>query len=93
MTRARRHKLASFRPVIEALEDRNLLSTFTVDHLADDLVGSGLNGSLRYCITNATDGDAISFGVTGTINLTGALPALSHSISIAGPGPDHRDIR
>jgi hypothetical protein len=69
------------------LEDRNLLSTFTVDHLADDLIGSGSNGSLRYCLTQATSGDdTITFGASGTINLTGALPDLSHSVSIQGPG-------
>jgi hypothetical protein len=77
------------------LEVRNLLSTFTVDHLADDMVGQGLYGSLRYCITNATDGDDITFGdgVTGTISLTGALPDLNHSISIEGPGPDQMMVR
>jgi hypothetical protein len=75
------------------LEGRNLLSTFTVDHLADDMVGNGLNGSLRYCITNATDGDDIQFGVTGTINLAGALPDLTHSISIEGPGPGQLTVR
>jgi hypothetical protein len=68
------------------LEDRNLLSIFTVDHLADDALGSGLNGSLRYCINHTTDGDSIQFGVTGTINLTGNLPDLSHSVGIQGPG-------
>jgi hypothetical protein len=47
MTRLRRRAAASFRPSVEMLEVRNLLSTFTVDHLADDMVGSGLNGSLR----------------------------------------------
>jgi hypothetical protein len=78
---------------VEALEARNLLSTYTVDHLADDLVGSGLNGSLRYCITNAANGDAIQFGVSGTIDLTGALPDLSHSISVQGPGPDQLTVR
>jgi hypothetical protein len=75
------------------LEDRNLPSTFTVDHLADDLVGSGLNGSLRYTITNAVDNDTITFGVTGTINLTGALPDLTHSVSIQGPGADRLTVR
>jgi hypothetical protein len=75
------------------LETRNLLSTYVVDHLADDMVGDGLNGSLRYCITNATNGDDIQFGVTGTINLTGALPNLTHSISIEGPGPDQLTVR
>jgi hypothetical protein len=70
------------------LEDRNLLSTFTVDHLADDTVGSGLNGSLRYCIIQAGNGDGIQFGVNGTINihLIPALPSLTHNISIDGPG-------
>src|SRR5262249_20754894 len=77
----------------EMLEDRNLPSTFTVDHLADDLVGSDLNGSLRYCIANAADGDSIQFGVTGPINLTGALPNLTHSVSIDGAGPDQLTVR
>jgi hypothetical protein len=75
------------------LEDRNLLSTFTVDHLADDALGSGLNGSLRYCVSHAADGDHIQFGVTGTINLTGNLPILTHSISIEGPGPNQLTVR
>jgi hypothetical protein len=43
-------------------------------------------GDLRYCITNATDGDDIKFGVTGTINLTEALPDRTHSVSIEGSG-------
>jgi hypothetical protein len=83
-------KVRAYRPRLEILEDRTLLSTYLVDHLADDMVGSGLNGSLRYCITNAVDGDAITFGegVTGTIQLTGALPLLTHSINIEGPGPN-----
>jgi hypothetical protein len=83
-----------YRPRLEMLEDRNLLSTFTVDHLADDLVGSGLNGSLRYCLAQATSGnDTITFGVTGTLNLTGALPDLAHSISLQGPGANNLTVR
>jgi hypothetical protein len=66
---------------------------FMVDHLADDTVGSGLTGSLRYAITNATDNDHITFSVTGTINLTGALPTLTHSISIEGPGAAQLTVR
>jgi hypothetical protein len=81
-------KVCAYRPRLEVLEDRALPSTFLVDHLADDMVGSGLTGSLRYALTNATDGDHITFGVTGTIQLTDALPGLTHNISIDGPGPD-----
>jgi hypothetical protein len=95
MIRLHAPKVAPFRPSVEVLEARNLLSTFTVDHLADDLLGDGLNGSLRYCIKNAIDGDDIQFdpSVTGTINLTGALPDLTHSISLDGPGPDQLTVR
>jgi hypothetical protein len=86
-------RIRPYRPRLEILEDRNLLSMFTVDHLADDMVGDGLNGSLRYCITNAANGDDIQVSVQGTINLTGALPNLTHSISIEGPGPDQLTVR
>src|SRR6516165_8587970 len=89
----RAHPVRTYRPRFQVLEDRTLLSTCVVDHLADDGGGSGLNGSLRYCITHAVDGDTITFGVTGTINLTGALPNLTHNISINGPGPDLLTVR
>ena len=59
-------------------------STYVVDRLTDTGDGVGLNGDLRYCITNATSGlDTITFGVTGTINLTRALPDLTQAV----PGP------
>ena len=48
---------ASFRPRLEALEDRFCLSTLTVVNNAD----SG-NGSLRAAIANAQNGDTINFG-------------------------------
>src|SRR6516162_670616 len=94
-TRAERVNRRGRSPGLEVLEDRNLPSTFTVDHLADDQVGSGLNGSLRYCIANVGDNDTITFAdsVTGTIDLSGALPNLSHSVSIEGPGPDQLTVR
>jgi hypothetical protein len=75
------------------LEVRNLLSTFTVDRLTDTGAGSGLNGDLRYCITNAVDGDTITFGVHGEIPLNGPLPILTHCVSIEGPGADSLTIR
>jgi hypothetical protein len=50
-------------------------------------------GDLRYCITNATDGDSITFAVTGAINLTQALPDLNQSIDIEGPGSNLLTVR
>jgi hypothetical protein len=78
----------AYRPRFEVLEARHLLSTYVVDRLTDTGAGSGLAGDLRYCINQAADGDAITFGVTGTINLASALPGLAHNISIEGPGAD-----
>ena len=74
------------------LEDRILLSTFTVNSLGDAGVGTGLSGDLRYAITQAdqTAGDnTIEFAVTGTIVLNSALPDLSNTTGltdIEGPG-------
>src|SRR5262249_17353975 len=86
------HKVRAYRPCLEILEARTLLSTYLVDRLTDANPfaggqGSGLAGDLRYAIAQATDGDTINFGVTGTINLGfNSLPALTHSIDIEGPG-------
>jgi hypothetical protein len=76
---------------LEALESRTLLSVFTVDRLTDSSSGqgSGQAGDLRYCILSAVhDGDAITFGVMGIIQLSAALPDIIHGINIAGPGAD-----
>ena len=67
--------------------------TFTVDRLTDIGEGEGLTGDLRYCITQAGDGDTITFDVTGTINLTRALPDLTRSINIEGPGANRLTVR
>jgi hypothetical protein len=88
----RTHKFelpSRFRPRLEILEDRTLLSDCTVSLLTD----TGDKGDLRYCITQASDGDTISFRVAGTINLTRALPDLTHSIRIDGPGADLVTVR
>ena len=78
---------------LECLEDRALLSTFTVNSLGDTGTGSGLSGDLRYVITQVdqTQGDnTINFAVTGTtITLNSALPDLSNTTGltdIEGPG-------
>ena len=62
-------------------------AVWTVDRLTDVGQGSGFSGDLRYCITQASDGDRVTFdnGLTGTIELTGELPHLTHSIAIEGP--------
>ncbi len=82
---------APYHPRLEPLEDRTLMSTCNVTRLSDSGVGKGFRGDLRYCINkvNTEPGpDAIDFTVTGTINLTGALPDLASDIDIQGPGAD-----
>jgi hypothetical protein len=61
----------NFLPLLEILEDRTLLSTYTVNSLADTGTGSGLTGDLRYCITHAT---------SGSDNITFALASPARSI-------------
>src|SRR5262249_29992594 len=78
--------------LVESLEDRRLLSTFTVNSLGDTGAGTGTSGDLRFCITqaDATTGDnTLNFSVTGTITLNSALPHLSNTTGltdIEGPG-------
>lgn len=79
------YRLRQFRPLLEALEDRLTPSSLVVSTTAD----SG-TGSLRQAITqaNADTGvtDTITFSVTGAIQLQSALPALTNSMDIDGPG-------
>jgi hypothetical protein len=81
------------RPLLESLEDRNLLSTYTVNALTDTGAGSGQTGDLRYCVTHATSGqDTITFGVTGTITLQSPLPIMNASVDITGPGANKMTV-
>jgi CSLREA domain-containing protein len=46
------------------------------------------------CVAGSSSGsDAINFSVTGTINLTGALPGISSDISMNGPGSGALTVR
>src|SRR5262249_8710877 len=80
---------------LEPLEDRRLLATCHVVRLGDlnaghDLGTGQARGDLRFCINYANNNpgpDTIDFKVTGTINLTSALPDLASDIDILGPGP------
>jgi hypothetical protein len=70
---------------LEALENRLAPSVFTVNSTGDTGSGSGLNGDLRYCITQANTNagnntiqfDPAVFGSPQTITLTRLLPAIT----------------
>jgi hypothetical protein len=73
-----------FAPRLEALEDRTMLSTFTVLNLND----SG-SGSLRQAILDANDNpgaDTIRFAVSGTIALTSGQLTVTDDLTINGRG-------
>lgn len=80
-------------------------STFTVNSLNDTTDAAPGNGTcadangactLRAAIEEANSlsgDDTINFSLTGTINLTGALPVLSSNITINGPGSNLMTVR
>lgn len=73
-----------FRPTVDAVESRLLLSALTVTSTAD----SG-QGSLRAAVAAAAPGDVIRFGsgLKGkTISLTSGPIAIGQSVTILGPG-------
>jgi hypothetical protein len=72
-----------FRPALEAVEERTLLSTLTVTNLND----SG-PGSLRYELAQAQDADTIAFdsSLKGTITLTSGELQVVRGVTIEGPG-------
>src|SRR6516165_9352529 len=83
-----------FRPRLEALEDRTLLSAYLVNLLGDAGTGSGTAGDIRYCINQADKpanaGSTLTFDTTtigsSTITLTKGELVLSDNMTITGPG-------
>ncbi len=84
------------RPVLELLEGRALLATFTVNSLGDAGSGSGDAGDLGYCINQANADDQANtivfdptvFGTPQTITLSGVPLELSDTggtQTITGP--------
>ena len=81
--RASVRRLSRCRLRLEALEGRCLPSTVT------NLNNTG-TGSLRQAITATPSGGTVDFqpGLTGTILLTSGELAISHGLTISGPGAD-----
>jgi hypothetical protein len=86
----------TFRPRLEALEDRALPSTLTVSNNLDNSARSPLiAGSLRAEIAVAQDGDSIVFdsSLNGrTITLTSGELLITHSLAINGPGAGYLTV-
>lgn len=86
--------MARRRLVVESLEDRRMLATFTVSNLLDGPVTTAgqLPGSLRQAIfdSNAMEGaDEIEFSdVAGTLFLTEGQLEITEALSISGPGSE-----
>jgi probable HAF family extracellular repeat protein len=58
--------------------------TWNVTSTADD----GTQGTLRYALLNAVDGDVINITATGTIALASGALNVANSVTITGPGQD-----
>jgi hypothetical protein len=77
---------------LERLEDRSLPSTFTVTNLGDLGMGSGLEGDLRYAVSQADSNRDLSNqivfqpGLSGTIVLTRGSLDITKDLILAGPG-------
>ena len=93
---SRKRRRWRLQPTLLVLEDRRLLSTYTVNSTGDSGAGNGLIGDLRFCITqaNAAGGDetivfdSTVFKTPQTITLNGTQLGLSDTTgteTITGP--------
>jgi hypothetical protein len=75
------------RVTLETLEDRCVLSTFTVTNLS--AMGPGSLYQAILDANNTPGANTINFapGVSGTITMTSGVPMLSGNIDLEGPGP------
>src|SRR5262249_50690406 len=77
-------------------QDSGGSQSYTVTSLADTSNGACASDcTLRDAITaaNSTPGATITFSVSGTINLQGALPAITAPVVIQGPGAQQLTVR
>src|SRR5437773_1063486 len=83
--KARSPRRAPFKPALHILEDRTVLSTFTVSSTSDSIADPG---SLRYAVTHADDGDLIGFSpslASQSIYLTSGNLEINKDLTIHGP--------
>jgi hypothetical protein len=85
-TQAVQRQRSTFRPQLEALEDRWMPSILTVTNTLDN----GSKGSLRYEVAQAEKSGKVTTidfaqGLHGTITLYGQLN-ITHNLTIQGPG-------
>ena len=85
--RRRDRRTRGIRPIVTLLEERTLLSQLplTVNSLANSGVGT-LQAAIAQANAQTANQYLITFTVTGTIDLTSALPDLANNITIQGPG-------
>src|SRR3954471_12624088 len=80
----------------EALENRHLLATITVNTLTDGNIANDGLTTLREAVAVAATNDTINFSVTGTINLTSVGSGhinVNKSLTIQGPGANLLTIK
>jgi hypothetical protein len=82
----------SFRPRLEALEDRLAPANFTVSTTDDFGAGSLRQAIVDLNRSNDPMNTIDARGVQGTIDLAGFLPEISKPVSITGPGPGNLTV-